>query len=205
VEPTGARLEALFRPSTRYRDSHPKRRGGLPQGWTEIELLQDLAPEDVLATGITWEDFCLFLLNKVVWMTPDVCVSGYRNTYDPEVLALRAEAYTPIMRVHVRLFTAAAAATATCDFLLRLVATREIDGVCIYGDRNVPPPLSGAGLSLFFQESRSCLRQARLYSMILNGEQWRALATMSRLDVELVIKNCKLADNVAGRAFVNCL
>jgi hypothetical protein len=55
AEPPGTRLEALFRPSTRFRDSHRSRRGRLPIFITEVELLQDLALEDVLATGITWD------------------------------------------------------------------------------------------------------------------------------------------------------
>jgi hypothetical protein len=40
--------------------------------------------------------------------------------------------------------------------------------------------------------------------MILSADQCRALATMSRLDVEVNICCCKLADDAAG-AFVECL
>jgi hypothetical protein len=65
-------------------------------------------------------------------------------------------------------------------------------------------PLSGAGLTLFFQESRSCLRKVTLDRMVLSEDQCLALATMSRLDVELVIHDCSLADDAAG-AFVECL
>jgi hypothetical protein len=37
------------------------------------ELLWDLLPEHVLATGITWEDFCRFFgRNKLVWIGPGV-------------------------------------------------------------------------------------------------------------------------------------
>jgi hypothetical protein len=203
-------IESLFRPSTRYRDSRRNRRnrrGHLPKGWTEVELLQDLTPEDVLATGISWADFCLFLRNKVVWMTPDVYIrSGYmaNTTADPLVLALKADASGSHLRVCVRMGMAAAAATATCDFLLRTLATCEKDGVSIFGNYNVPPPLSGAGLSRFFQDSRSCLRKVTLNSLLLSEDQCLALATMSRLDVELLLFDCSLS-NGAAFAFVECL
>jgi hypothetical protein len=207
AEPTGTLLESLFRPSTRFRHDR------LRAGWAEVELLQDLALEDILATGITWEDFFLFCWKKVVWMTPDVYVcSGYMvtNADDLEVLALQAETYRcprpsfPV-RVHVRAGTAVAAATATCDFLLRILATCEKDGVFISNDsRAVILPLSGAGLTRFFQESRSCLRRVTLNHMDLSEDLCLALATMSRLDVALKMTRCTPTDDAAG-AFVECL
>jgi hypothetical protein len=109
------------------------------------------------------------------------------------------------MFVRVRSRTAAAAATVTCDFLLRLLATCEEHGVNIKGSAGeVSNPLSGAALSLFFQESESCLRHVQLLDMALNEDQCRALATMSRLDMELEIIECSLVDDAAG-AFVECL
>jgi hypothetical protein len=210
VEPTGSTIEALFRPSTRFRDSHRNRRGGcLPGGWTEVELLQDLTLEDVLATGISWEEFCLFLRNKVVWMTPDVYIrSGYMvtNADDLEVLALQAEASRcPRLRVHVRMGMAAAGVTATCDFLLRLLATCEKDSVFISGFCNaVSPALSSAGLSRFFRESQPCLRKVTLYGLVLSEDQCLALTTMPRLDVELAMARCSLS-NDAAFAFVECI
>jgi hypothetical protein len=82
IEPTWT--TALFRPANRYRDLIRERRGygsyQLPNGETEVELFPDLSPEHVLATGITWEDFCRFLDNKFVWMGPGVCVcDGFLN------------------------------------------------------------------------------------------------------------------------------
>jgi hypothetical protein len=144
-------------------------------------------------------------------MTPYVYVgSDYTytiNTGDPVVLVLRTEAYQyPRLRVHVRMGVAAGAATATCDFLLRLLATCEKDGVFISGkkDNEVPPALSGAGLSRFFQESRPCLRNVTFNGRVFSEDQCLALATMSRLDVELHIFDCSLADD-AAEAFVECL
>jgi hypothetical protein len=64
---TGSLIEALFRPSTRFR-------GRLRESITEVELLPGLTIENVLATGITWEEFRRFLDGKIVWMTLDVFV-----------------------------------------------------------------------------------------------------------------------------------
>jgi hypothetical protein len=72
ADPTGTLVEALFRPSTRFRDTHPYPRGRLPEGWTDVELLPDLPVEHVLATGIMWEDLSRFLRTKIVWMARDV-------------------------------------------------------------------------------------------------------------------------------------
>jgi hypothetical protein len=65
-------IEAVFRPSTRYRDSH--RDDPLPAGWTEVELLPGLSLENVRATRTTWDAFDSFARQKLVWMTPAVCV-----------------------------------------------------------------------------------------------------------------------------------
>jgi hypothetical protein len=200
-------LEALFRPSTRFRDSHGNRRDRLP---AEIELLQDQVMEDVLATGISWKDLCRFLHDKVVWLTPSVwiCVSSQQisDRDDVLVVTLGPETYeNHILRVWVTPDTAAAAATATCGFLLRILTTLEQRDLWILGnyDRE-PAPISGAALSLFFQESRCCLRQVILTRMTLNEDLCLALMTMSRLDVVINMEWCSLADGAAG-AFVECL
>jgi hypothetical protein len=112
--------------------------------------------------------------------------------------------------VYVRSGTAAAEAVSTCNFLVRLLAASEQNGVEIFGtdNANVPSPyltLSGQTLSLFFQESRDSLQKVTLFSMVLSADQCLALATMSRLDVELNIIFCSLVDGAAG-AFVEwCL
>jgi hypothetical protein len=105
--------------------------------------------------------------------------------------------------VYVRSVTATT--VATCDFLLRLLATCVHPDVSIKGLFHEWPTLaSGAGLSIFFQESHDSLRKVALTYMALNQDQCRALATMSRLDVELTITCCSLADDAVG-AFVECL
>jgi hypothetical protein len=206
VEQTGTpiEVEALFRPSTRLRDSPSNRY--LPEGWTELELLPGLTIENVWATGVTWDEFHRFLCHKVVWMAPNVYVCS-RYLYgegDPWVLRLGSD-HGPYMFVRVRSGTDAAAATATCDVFVRLLATSEEHDVYIRGcSDGVSTPLSGAGLSLFFQESHSCLRRVSLENMALNADQCLALATMSRLDVELRIHICTPADDAAG-AFVEFL
>jgi hypothetical protein len=196
--PTGSPIEALFRPTARFQ-------GLLQEGWTEVELLPGLTLENVLASGVTWEDFHRFLYHKVAWAASDVFVcSGYMSGLGESLLSLRVDVSFDV-RVNVTPGTAAAAATATCDFMVRLLATSEEHAVNISGNiAAAPPPLSGAGLSLFFQESRSCLRRVTLRDMALNEDLCRALATMSRLDVELEIINCWPADDAAG-AFAECL
>jgi hypothetical protein len=203
----GASIEALFRPSTRWRDLDRNRHVRLPEGWTEIELLPHLTPLDILATGVTWDEFLIFLQNKIVRMTPDVYV--FNNMHlggisDKLLLRLggNASTSTTSLRVYVTPDTAAALTTVTCDFAVRLLATCEQHDLCIEGGIN--PPLSGEDLSLFFQESRSCLCRVTLDYMALSKDHCRALATMSRLDVEVTLHGCRVTDDVAG-AFVECL
>jgi hypothetical protein len=59
------------------------------------------------------------------------------------------------------------------------------------------PPISGAGLSLFFQEP-FYLRQVTLNGTALNEDQCLAVATMSRLVVELIFGFCSLANDLSG-------
>jgi hypothetical protein len=204
AEPNAASVEALFRPSTRFRDSNLIEH--LPEGWTEIELLPGLSLENVRATRLTtWDAFHSFARQKLVWMTPDVYVCIFNGYLPGRVLTLGASESTTSMRVYVTPGTAAATATATCDFLVRLLATCEERDLDISGgDRVVATPLSGASLSLFFQESREVLRKVVLSCMVLSEELCLALATMSRLDVEVTLDWCSLADDSAG-AFVECL
>jgi hypothetical protein len=173
----------------------------LPENWTEIELLPGLSLENIRATRLTWDAFHSFAWQKIVWMTPDVCVC---NGYLPGMV-LNLGANGTKLCAHATPDTADGAATATCDFAVRLVATCEQTDLYIEGaDISVPPPLSGAAISLFFQESRSCLQTFEFNLMALSEDLCLALATMSRLDVELEVRYCRLADDAAG-AFVECL
>jgi hypothetical protein len=192
-------MKTLFRRSIRYR-----RRGRrLPKGFAEVELLPGLTVEDVLATGATWEDFLRLLQGKIVWMTTNVYLCS-QYTGDPWVLVLGGDEDNKLS-VRVTRGTPAAVATATCDFLVRLLATCEQHNLLIDGSYSgVPPPISGAALSLFFQESRSRLRQVTLEGIALNVDQCQALATMSRLDVEVRLTHCYLEEDTTG-AFVECL
>jgi hypothetical protein len=208
-------METLFRPCRRWEAlllENPDRRDHrLPNNLAQVELLPHLTPRDIRATGVTWKAFCCFLRDKVVWMTPDVFVASRYdfNPVDPMVLRLGDHATAAAggsgLDVHVTPGTVPAAATATCDFLLLLLATSEFRFVTINGrDSAVPPPISGQTLSLFFQESRDDLQKVWLDFMILNEDQCLALATMSRLDVELTMNGCSLSNGAAG-AFVEFL
>jgi hypothetical protein len=207
AEPNGTSIEAFFRPSTRWRDSH--RHVRLPENCTEVELLPGLTIGNIRVTRTTWDAFHRFARNKIVWMTPDVyvCTNMYLlNRGDPLVLVLGCDALggTELL-VYVTPGTATAVATATCDFLLRVFATCEQRDLHIEGSEyEGPAPLSGAGISLFFQESRDDLRTVTLRDMTLSEDQCLALATMSRLDVEPHMFECSLADDAAG-AFVEYL
>jgi hypothetical protein len=107
--------------------------------------------------------------------------------------------------VHVRSGSDATEATTTCDCMVHLLATSEKSAAFISGRGDtVSSPLSGSGLSLFFQASRDNLRTLWLSQMALNGDQCLALATMSPLDVELEIRSCRVSNAAAG-AFVECL
>jgi hypothetical protein len=140
-------------------------------------------------------------------MTTHVYVCSQRFGGDDPlwILGLGGDGYTN-MCVHVTPDTPPAVATATCDFLVRLLATCEQRDLYIEGcSDGVPSPLSGAALSLFFQESPSCLREVLLWNLALDADQCLALATMSRFDVQLRIDECSLADDAVELAFVECL
>jgi hypothetical protein len=192
-------MEALFRRPTR------RLRERLEDNWTEVELLPGLTVDDILATG-NWQDFYLFLQDKLAWMTPGVYVRPRNIPFldDQLILVLGDDIndWENSLRVHVRSGTALSVATETCHFLLRLLATTEKPDVYMRGQHvRAEPPVSGATLSLFFQEIQSCLRRVTLHSMTLSEDHCRALATMSRFDVEVKISDCYAAE----LAFVECL
>jgi hypothetical protein len=170
--------------------------------------LPGLTIENVLATGITWEDFRLFCLDKLVWMTPGVYVCFQYDAGDPVILSLGGDGggiQSTDLRVLATRGTATAVVMTTCDFLVRLLATSEEHGVYIRGSSyEVSTPLSGAALSISFQESRDSLREVLFHGVALSADLCHALATMSRLDVEVVLSYCRLSNDAAG-AFVECL
>jgi hypothetical protein len=198
----GTPIEALFRLTARFVVP-------LPEDYTEVELLPHLTLEDVLATGITWDDLCIFLEGKIVWLAPGVFIRTVNSPTAsfPLVLSIGANTYQDLnlCRVHLAPGAAYAAATATCDFLVRLLATCDQRELHIAGTSpNVPPPVSGTALSFLFQECPDNLRQVKLGYMALSEGLCLALATTPRLDVELGMMECTLVDGAAG-AFVECL
>jgi hypothetical protein len=167
--------------------------------------LPGLTIENVRATRILWDAFHSFARQKLVRMTPAVYLCNINLNTDQVVLSLGASGGTTFLGVFVTPDTAAAVATATCDFLVRLLATCEEHELYIRGGGiAAPAPLSGASLSLFFQESRDDLQKVVLIAMTLSEDLCLALATMSRLDVELTMDNCSLADDAVD-AFVEFL
>jgi hypothetical protein len=228
ADPT-RKIEALFRPSTRYRDlirelpDHPEYdevvkhdeygygSGDKYGGFTEVELLPHLSPEDIATKGTTWKDVSLFLggYGRIVWMTPEVyvCPVCSHTQLFPWVLSLGGG-----VQVHVQEGTEAEVATATCDCLLRLLATREEDDIFLKGRyrrvrHNIMSlPITCAGLSRLFQESRDSLRTFTLENMTLNEDQCRALAIASRPTLEIALHNCSLPHGTdCENAFIECL
>jgi hypothetical protein len=225
TEPTGTRIEAFFRPSTRFRDTLREQvddddeMGGLPylpQEFTEMELLPHLTLQEILATGITSKDFCRFLgADQIVWTAPDVYVGSEELCYiydcanDPVVLYASHD-NDDCLRVHVAGGAAATVATATCDFLVTLLATTNRCDVLVQGCSDVatkPLPVSAATLSRIFQENhRNLPRTFTLSCATLNEEQIRALETASSPDVEVMLASCSIPDNAGCReVFVACL
>jgi hypothetical protein len=208
----------------------------MPEAFSEVELLPHLTLPDIVAATIGWESFCQFASNskeeriahgiraeRVVWMTPNVHIRMQNSVLHDPLIAYRLALYLETrvlipgtntyrkryLSLHVAESSDQAEATATCDFLLRLVATSELSEVVISGEFpfNVATPLSGTGLSLFFQESPKQLRRVKFFGHRFNADQCRAIATMSRIDVELKIDQCSLAeaDPEAEAAFVDFL
>jgi hypothetical protein len=213
IEPTWT--TALFRPTNRLRDLfrvlYNYDSYELRNGITEVELLPDLSPEAVIATGITWEDLCRFLGDHaLVWMEPGVYVCA-SHIFNPPGYRLFVEfELTNNDRLCVcaaREPETAAATTATCDFLVCLLTSIKRDRTYIAGYAENPIPVSGPGLSRFFQESHTKLREVTLAQMTLNEEQIRALATTEfRPTMEVILDRCNLSDdNSCHNAFVECL
>jgi hypothetical protein len=221
AEPIGTPIVTLFRPSTRFRDTFREQLDddndfdGFPERFTEMELLPHLTLQEILAAGTKWEDFYRFLgEDQIVWMTPAVYVSSHENSYiyhhsgDPVVLNV-SDDDDDCLRVHVTEGTASAAATATCDLLVTLLATTDDGAVWMQGNSDVataPLPVSAVALSAIFQENRDLPRTFTVGFATLNEEQIRALETASSPDVEVQLHKCSLSGDAACReAFVECL
>jgi hypothetical protein len=144
-------------------------------------------------------------------VTPEVyiCIEDYFRAYhNPSVLSLGPD-FPLQSRLGVHTAPGSLAAerdeTETCDCVIRLLTTSEQRDVNFRGsDSDCDPFISGAALSLFFQESRSCLRKVAFHDMALSADVCHVLATMVQLDVELVLERCGVEDDVSG-AFIECL
>jgi hypothetical protein len=135
AEPTGTPIEALFRSSTRLRDTLTERLDdddddedededeeeleGLPEDFTEIGPLPHLTLQDILASGITWKELCDYLReDQIVWMAPGVyvCSSNYRfiDHYTSDTV-LGVGYQSSCLCVHINEGTAAAATGPSVD------------------------------------------------------------------------------------------
>jgi hypothetical protein len=193
-------LESLFRPSKRFRAG---RKTGLAQNFTEVELLPHLTTEDILATGITWNDFRRFAHDKFVWMTPGAYIISSTHHFGglyPIVVEVGAKDDSAGMCVRVRPGAATTqTASATCNFLIRMLASSEKRAVYMKGSSRPLLPISGPTLSQLFEHSRGTLREVTLREMILTEEHIRVLAIAAPQEVALVLKACKFSDDEACR------
>jgi hypothetical protein len=192
-------LESLFRPSTRFQ-LRGGRRINLPPNFTEVELLPNLTAEDIVATGIKWDDFRRFVDDKFVWMAPGVYIisSEYRaNGLFPVAVEVGATTVDDSagMRVRLRPGTAARTAAATCNFLVRLFAiSSEQRDVYMQGSSLPLLPLDGPSLSHLFEPGREDLRAVTLRDMIFNEEHIRVLANAPQPKLQLALRDCRFSD-----------
>jgi hypothetical protein len=199
ADPLGI-LESLFRPSTRFRAG---RKTGLSQNFTEVEFLPHLTTEDILATGITWNDFRRFVHDKLVWMTSGAYVISSTHHFGglyPIAVEVGAKDDSAGMCVRVRPGTATTqTASATCNFLIHLLASSDKRAVYMKGSSRPLPPISGPALSRLFKCSRGNLREVTLRDMIFNEEHIRALASAAPQELDLVIRACRFSGDKACR------
>jgi hypothetical protein len=168
--------------------------------------LPHLAKEEILATGITWHDFCRFLIGKVVRMALDVYVCSNFNLPDGainNVLFIGGVDDSGGLHVRVRPGTATETYTETCNSLVRLLATSEKRDIEIHGGERfaLPLPVSGPALSHLFERihSQEHIINFNLGHAILSEEHIRvlAIATAPRHELQLVLEWCRLSDNDA--------
>jgi hypothetical protein len=199
VNPLGI-LESLFRPSTRFRGG---RKTGLAQNFTEVEFLPHLSTEDILARGITWNDFRRFAHDKLVWMTPGAYIISSNHHFGglyPIAVEVGAKDDSAGMCVRVRPgATTTQTASATCNFLIRLLASSDKRAVYMKGSSRPLLPISGPTLSQLFKYNRGNLREVTLRDMIFNEEHIRVLASAAPQELELVLRACRLSDDEACR------
>jgi hypothetical protein len=193
-------LDSLFRPSTRFQ-LRGGRRFSLPRNFTEVELLPNLTAEDVVATGINWDDFRCFVHDKFVWMAPGIYISSaYRAAgLYPVAVEVGAMDDSAGMRVRVKPGTAPQTATATCNFLVRLLATSDQCDVYLQGSSRALSPICGPALSHFFEHGGENLRAVTLRDMIFNEEHIRVLASAPQHKLQLALRDCKFSDGDASK------
>jgi hypothetical protein len=216
IQAMDTRIETLFRPAAGIEVKRIQQ--FLPTVFTQLELMSDM-PHYLIRNedgGIRWEEFCHFLRCRVVWMGSEVYLCLQRKGFasHPWVLCISTprsdtmiRGYPLSVRVHA---PDPATAASVCDFLLRLVtATSEQRHVRVaaecHGTESLP--VSGRALSRFLEQSRlNNLQSLTLSHILLNEEQWHALASVSRIDVDLNLEYCSLSDDTGCRdAFLECL
>jgi hypothetical protein len=173
-----------------------------------------------------WETFCDSLWDEdMVWLTPEAYVitprkeddflaRGFPWSVHFMITPIREEKWVDYdslsLTVHARELTAAACA---CEFLLDLLTHSQQhniyigNGYCLDGKDRPSFPISGPILSNFLQEIHH--RKITLAGFTLSEDQYRALATVSSLNLEINLERCTLQevkdDTGCQDAFIECL
>jgi hypothetical protein len=195
-------LDSLFRPSTRFQLRGGRRRFSLPRNFTEVELLPNLTTDDIVATGINWDDLRCFVHDKFVWMAPGTYISSASigtGLYPVAVEVGAKDDSAAGMRVRVRPGTATHTASATCNFLVRLLATSEHCDVYMQGSSRALSPICGPSLSQFFEQGGQNLRAVTLRDMIFGEEDIRVLANVPQQHkLQLALRDCRFSGGDAS-------
>jgi hypothetical protein len=172
--------------------------------FTEVEI--DGRLEDILETGLTWNEFHSFVRGKVVWTA--------RNTY----VAVRSRQQYSISGFHHAVLSintmfwgqkldvyapTPAHAKYTLDTLLLLLAMSDIPLLEISADFAVTLPISTSALEYFLTQNQSVQRLC-FERVSLNEGHCRALATTDEENNRTIdFKSCRLNDE--GASFVESI
>jgi hypothetical protein len=172
--------------------------------FTEFEI--DGRLEDILETGITWQEFHKFVRGKVVWTAGNTYVavrsrqqysiSGLHHavlSIDTMLWGQKLDVYAPTP----------AQAKYTLDTLLLLLAVSDIPLLEISADFEVSLPISTSALEYFLTQNQS-VQSLFFERVLLNEEHCRILATIDEENNRTIdFRSCRLGDE--GAAFVESI
>ena len=196
-----AALQALLRPTYRYQDIQQVVEGILPLDLSvslqEWELVPGVSTQQVLdTTGVTLNAFCRLFLGQPVWMTAHSYIDiSSGHSLHPD-LVFEWKLFVDCgddWRFDVYAARPADAAIA-CEFLLGLMATATPRHVFFTTYESSRIPMSEASMTEFLT-GISSLDKITFRGVDLDRGQCRALATVSRANLEIKLRDCSLVVN----------